>query len=102
MLNGAPKLVKTLNESDKTLIKAQIKQDEDMQKRAEEARTFDEQLGYFIDQLKVYLLPMLTGINKMMPKLDSLVDKFNAKGGWGEKLEVFAKTIGELIGAVGG
>jgi len=102
MLNGAPKLVKTLNESDKTLIKAQIKQDEDMQKRAEEARTFDEQLGYFIDQLKVYLLPMLTGINKMMPKLDSLVDKFNAKGGWGEKLEAFAKTIGELIGAVGG
>jgi hypothetical protein len=102
MLNGAPKLVKTLNESDKSLIKAQIKQEEDMQKRAEEARTFDEQLGYFIDQLKVYLLPMLTGINTMMPKLDSLVGKFNAKGGWGEKLEAFAKTIGELIGAVGG
>jgi len=102
MVNGSPKLVKSLNEGDKSLIKAQMVQQEDMQKRAEEARTFDEQLGYFIDQLKVYLLPMLTGINTMMPKLDSLVDKFNAKGGWGEKLEIFAKTIGELIGAVGG
>jgi len=102
MVNGSPKLVKSLTESDKSLIKAQMVQKEDMQKRAEEARTFDEQLGYFIDQLKVYLLPMLTGINTMMPKLDSLVDKFNAKGGWGEKLEIFAKTIGELIGAVGG
>ena len=102
MLDGKERLVKSLTEADKTLIKAKIAQEEDMQKRAEQSRTFDEQLTYFIDQLKVYLLPMLEGINKMMPKLDGLVDKFNAKGGWGEKIEAFAKTIGDLIGAVGG
>lgn len=102
MLDGKERLVKSLSEADKNLIKAQIAQEEDMKKRAEQSRTFDEQLTYFIDQLKIYLLPMLTGINKMMPKLDSLVDKFNDKGGWGEKIEAFAKTIGDLIGAVGG
>ncbi len=102
MIDGKERLVKSLTEADKSLIKAQIAQEEDMQKRAEQSRTFDEQLTYFIDQLKIYLLPMLTGINKMMPKLDSLVDKFNDKGGWGEKIEAFAKTIGDLIGAVGG
>lgn len=102
MIDGKERLVKSLTEADKSLIKAQIAQEEDMQKRAEQSRTFDEQLTYFIDQLKIYLLPMLTGINKMMPKLDSLVGKFNEKGGWGEKIEAFAKTIGDLIGAVGG
>jgi hypothetical protein len=101
MLNGHPKLVKTLNESDKTLIKAQIKQEEDMEERAKQSRTFDEQLTYFIDNLKVSLLPMLTGINKMMPKLDAFVANFNAKGGWGEKLESMAKWVGDLIGTLG-
>ena len=101
MLNGHPKLVKTLNESDKTLIKAQIKQEEDMEERAKQARTFDETLGYFIDNLKVSLLPMLEGVNKMIPKLDEFVKHFNDKGGWGEKLEAMAKWIGDLIGALG-
>jgi hypothetical protein len=101
MLNGAPKLVKTLTESDKNLIKAQIKQEEDMEERAKQARTFDETLGYFIDNLKVSLLPMLEGVNKMIPKLDAFVAHFNDKGGWGEKLEAMAKWVGDLIGALG-
>ena len=101
MLNGGPKLVKTLNESDKTLIKAQIKQQEDMEQRAKEARTFDETLTFFIDNLKVSLLPMLEGVNKMIPKLDNFVKHFNDKGGWGEKLEAIAKWVGDLVGALG-
>ena len=101
MLDGKERLVKSLTDADKTLIKAKIAQEEDMQKRAEQSRTFDEQLTYFIDQLKVYLLPMLEGINKMMPKLDGLVDKFNDKGGWGEKIEAFAKVVGDWIGSIG-
>jgi hypothetical protein len=101
MLNGHPKLVKTLNESDKTLIKAQIKQEEDMEERAKQARTFDETLSYFIDNLKVSLLPMLEGLNKMIPKLDEFVKHFNDKGGWGEKLEAIAKWVGDLVGALG-
>ena len=101
MLNGHPKLVKTLNESDKTLIQAQIKQEEDMEERAKQSRTFDETLGYFIDNLKVSLLPMLEGVNKMIPKLDEFVKHFNDKGGWGEKLEAIAKWVGDLVGALG-
>ena len=101
MLKGAPKLVKTLTESDKNLIKAQIKQEEDMEERAKQARTFDETLGYFIDNLKVSLLPMLEGVNKMIPKLDEFVKHFNDKGGWGEKLEAIAKWVGDLVGALG-
>jgi hypothetical protein len=101
MLNGHPKLVKTLNESDKTLIQAQIKQEEDMEERAKQSRTFDETLGFFIDNLKVSLLPMLEGVNKMIPKLDEFVKHFNDKGGWGEKLEAMAKWVGDLIGALG-
>ena len=101
MIDGKERLVKSLTEADKTLIKAQIAQQEDMRKRAEQSRTFDEQLGYFIDQLKIYLLPMLTGINKMMPKLDSFVAKFNAKGGWGDKLEALATVVGNFAGTIG-
>jgi hypothetical protein len=102
MLDGKERLVKSLTQADKTLINSQIAQQETMDERAKQSRTFDEQLTFFIDNLKVSLLPMLEGINKMIPKLDGLVGEFNKKGGWGEKIEVFAKTIGELIGAVGG
>jgi hypothetical protein len=101
MLDGKERLVKSLTQADKTLINSQIAQQETMDERAKQSRTFDEQLTFFIDNLKVSLLPMLEGINKMMPKLDGLVEKFNAKGGWGEIIQTSAKMVGDLIGAIG-
>lgn len=96
MLKGEPKLVKTLNASDRALIDAQILQQQDMEERAKQARTFDEQLTYMIDQLKVYFLPLVETINdRLLPKIDDFVKKFD--GEWGKTIEEFAKSIGGMI-----
>ena len=102
MINGKPKLLSQLNAADKNVIKAQMNEQESMKKRAEEARTFDEQLKYLIDQMKVYLLPLVESLNKsLIPKLDDFVKKFDSEG-WGKKLEDFAENVGGWISTIGG
>jgi len=99
VINGSSKLVSQLNDSDKQLIQAQILQQEDMRKRAEEARSFDEQLTYFIDNMKVTLLPLIESFNKpggLADKLDLFVKDFNKPGGMGETVSHFAGVIGDF------
>jgi hypothetical protein len=49
------------------------------------------------------MLPLVETMNKnLIPKIKELSDKFTAKGGWGEKLEVFAATIGEWVSSIAG
>lgn len=103
MLNGNPKLLKQLTQTDLTALKAQMTEQESMKERAEAARTFDETLGDLMNQLKVYLIPFIDTLNKnLIPKLRELSDKFTAKGGWGEKLEKLATTVGELVSGIAG
>jgi len=74
-----------------------------MKERAEQSITFDEQITYLINELKVSLLPLVKTINdRLVPKLQGLGEKFIAKGGWGEKIEKFAEVVGGWISSVGG
>ena len=103
VLNGDKKLLKQLTQADLTALKAQMVEQESMKERAEAARTFDESLGDLMNQLKVYLIPFIDTLNKnLIPRLRELSDKFTAKGGWGEKLEKLATTIGELVSSIAG
>jgi hypothetical protein len=103
MINGQPKLLKQMNEQDKQILKAQMAETATMEERAKQASTFDEQITYLINQLKVFLLPLVETMNKnLIPKLQGLSDKFTMKGGWGEKIEKFATMVGEWVSSIAG
>lgn len=102
MINGKPKLLKTLTDQDRKILDAQITEKESMRKRAEQSKTFDEQLTYLIDQLKVYFLPLVDTMNKeLVPKLQELGKKFNTEG-WGDKIESFAESVGKIVSSIAG
>jgi hypothetical protein len=105
-VKGEKKLISTLTDQDKKILKAEMEEKKSMKERAEEARTFDEALTNLINQLKIYLLPLITKLSDpkdgLIKKLDTLATDFNKPGGWGEKLEYFAGKVGEFITSVGG
>ena len=104
MINGKPKLLSQLSAADKSVIQSQMNEQESMKKRAEQARSFDEQLTYFIDNLKVTLLPMIESFNKpggLADKLDLFVKDFNKPGGMGEVVSKFAGVIGDFVSSIG-
>ena len=104
MINGAPKLLSQLSAADKTVIQAQMKEQESMKERAEQARGFDEQLTYFMDNMKVTLLPLIESFNKpggLASKLDLFVKDFNKPGGMGETVSHFAGVIGDFVSSIG-
>jgi len=104
-IGGSRKLVSQLTSSDKKLIQSQIAQEETMRKRIEDSQSFDEQLTYFIADLKLALLPMIEAFNKPGGLSDSLKDfvkKFNEPGGWKETIQLWAGKIGDFISSVGG
>lgn len=102
-VKGEKKYMNQLTQGDRAYLKAQIDEKATMKERAEQAITFDEQLTYLINQLKVFMLPLVKTMNdELIPKLRDLSAKFTAKGGWGEKLEVFAATIGSWVSSIAG
>ena len=104
MINGAPKLLSQLSAADKTVIQAQMKEQQSMKERAEQARSFDEQLTYFMDNMKVTLLPLVESFNKpggLAEKLDLFVKDFNKPGGMGETVSKFAAGIGDFVSSIG-
>ena len=65
--------------------------------RAKQAMNFDEALKNTFDKMKISLLPIVEVLNKeLMPKFDKFIKRWDS-GKWGEKIEVFATKIGELI-----
>lgn len=102
MLNGAPKLVSQLTTADSGLLRAQMAQQQSMQERAMQSQEFDEQITNLINELKIYMLPLVDTMNKtLIPKIGELVKKFT-EGGWGEKLSSLAETVGTLISGIAG
>jgi hypothetical protein len=102
-VNGDKKYMNQITQSDRAYLKAQIAEKETMKERAEQSITFDEQFTFLINQLKVFLLPLVKTMNdNLIPKLRDLSDKFTAKGGWGEKLEVLAATVGSWVTSIAG
>jgi hypothetical protein len=104
MINGEPKLLKTLSAQDKQIIQSQMAQQESMKERAEQARSFDEQFSYAIDNLKVALLPMIEAFNAeggLGDQLDGFVKSFIEPGGWRDTIKYWAKEIGGFINSIG-
>ena len=101
MVNGNPKLLSTLSETDKNVLKGQMETKKTMEERAKEALTFDEAFTNMVNGMKLYLLPIITTINEsLMPKLEALQKRFEDEK-WGEKIESFAKIVGSLVETVG-
>lgn len=102
MVNGKS-TKKFLNELSKAEVEKLINEKKTLKERAEEAQTFDESFTNLINSFKVSLLPLIDTMNeKLVPKLLKLGETFNAKGGWGEKVEKIATVVGNLISTVGG
>lgn len=102
-VKGEKKYMNQLTQADRTYLKQQIEEKATMKERAEQAITFDEQFTFLINQMKVFLLPLVKTMNdNLIPKLRDLSDKFTAKGGWGEKIEKFAETVGGWVTSVAG
>jgi hypothetical protein len=102
MIDGK-KTKKFLNQLSKAEVEKLMGEDKRLKERAEEAQTFDESFTNLINSFKVSLLPLIDTMNdKLVPELTKLAADFNAKGGWGETVREFAKTIGGWISSVAG
>jgi hypothetical protein len=102
MVNGKS-TKKFLNELSKAEVDKLINEKKTLKERAEQAQTFDDAFTNLINSFKVSLLPLIDTMNeKLVPEIKKLAEDFNAKGGWGETVQEFAKTIGSWISSVAG
>jgi hypothetical protein len=102
MINGNPKLLKQLSEQDIKILKSQAAEQQNMKKRAEQSRTFDETISDIFNKLKISLLPFVKALNdELVPKLQKLAERFDSEG-WGEKIEKFAEVVGSFVTTIGG
>jgi len=96
------KYLDTMGSTARDLIDARMKEKDSLKKRAEDAMNFDDKLKALIDGVKVGLYPIVDMMNRdLVPKLNDFVKRFKDEG-WGEKLEKFAKVVGELVTSIGG
>jgi len=100
-LESGPKLVKQLSEADQQAIKAAMDEKASLQKRAQEAQTFDETLSNVVTQMKQLLLPFLEAFDKAFRPVAKelalvLSDENVIKG-----IQDAAKTFAGLIGPLG-
>lgn len=105
VINGETKLLKTLSQQDKNILKTQMSEQASLRARAEEAQSFDDTLSNLMMQLKIYLLPLITKLSDpktgLVSKLQKFSDGLNKKGGFGATIELFAKSVGNILNAVG-
>jgi hypothetical protein len=93
-INGQDKLIKDLRNTDLENIR---KQSEALDKRAEEARTFDETLTDLILQFKQLLLPFAKSLKESLGgPIQELSKKWTAEGFY-ESLRKFVTGIAELV-----
>lgn len=97
-LNGQDKLVKDLRQTDMKNIKAE---QETLDKRAEEARTFDETLMDLILQFKQLLLPFAKDLKKYLGgPIQELSKKWTAEGFY-KSIRDFVGGISKVVGLIG-
>jgi hypothetical protein len=101
-VKGEKKMLKTLSEADRTFLKNQLQEKQNLEERAKAARSFDEVLNNTINLFKSSLLPFLETLSdKLIKNMDNFVEKIK-KERWLERIEYFAGEMGKLIGVVGG
>ena len=100
-LESGPKLVKQLNSADKAAIEAAIKEKASLQKRAQEAQTFDETLSNVVTQMKQLLLPFLKAFDDAFRPVAIELAKVLSDKNVIEGIQDAAKTFAGLIGPLG-
>ena len=100
-LQSGPKLVKQLNQADKSAIEAAIKEKASLEKRAQEAKTFDETLNDVVTQFKQLLLPFLEAFDTAFRPIAIELSKVLADENVIKGIKDAAKTFAELIGPLG-
>lgn len=101
MINGQPKLVKSLNQSDKDAIQRAIKEKATMEERAKAARSLDELWKNTVIMLKQLLVPVVDAINKKLaPAMDGWLKKLTDPK-FLDGIIDFGKKVGDIIGTIG-
>lgn len=96
-IKGNKQLLKTLSESDKQLLSAQVKEKQTLEERAKDSRSFDDALGNTLNLFKITLLPLIETINEnLIPRIDGFVKRIK-DGKWIESIEKFGTQIGSLV-----
>ncbi len=105
VINGETKLLKTLSQQDKNILKTQMSEQASLRARAEEAQSFDDTLSNLMMQLKIFLLPLITKLSDpktgLVSKLQKFSDSLNKKGGFGQTIEKVAEWFGNIVNAFG-
>ncbi len=100
-IKGETKLMKSLSSADIGWLKSGIAEKKSLKERAEASQTFDEKITNLIMQMKQYLLPFVTALDKgFRPVVQKLTDTLKnpemMKG-----IKSAAETAGKAIAMVG-
>lgn len=100
-IDGNPKLLKSLSSADKSLLQSQIAEKASLKDRAEASQTFDEKLKNIVMQMKQFLLPFMTALDKgFRPVVQKFTDAMkNPKIIDG--LKSAAETAGKVLSVIG-
>ena len=100
-LKSGPKLVKQLTMADQQAIKAAMDEKASLQKRAQEAKTFDETLNNVVTQFKQLLLPFLEAFDTAFRPIAIELSKVLADKNVLKGIAEAAKMAADLMGFVG-
>jgi hypothetical protein len=95
-LEGSEKAI-PVNELKKVHEQELVNTQKSLKVRAEQTQTFDDTLKATIEEMKLLLLPVLEGVNEVLPQIRKTVKSF-MKSGWADKLKQAAKKIGDVVG----
>jgi hypothetical protein len=94
------KMIRDLTSSDQMNLKNMLAERKNLEKMAEDARTFDDALNNTIMLLKTRLLGGLEIMNeKIIPAIDNFVKRLKDEG-WLDSITEMAKTIGGMLGTL--
>ena len=98
------KLLSTLSESDKKILRDQVKEQQNIEERAKASQTFDDKLTNLINMMKVTLMPIIDGIDSVLGPIardlmgsDDFKDKMVSLG---KDIAGFVKLGAEIVKSV--
>jgi phosphoribosylcarboxyaminoimidazole (NCAIR) mutase len=93
-VDGEKKFLSMLGASGAATIQRQIDEKKSLEKRALEAKSFDEQITNLINMVKTFMLPIVEGLTNV---LKPLVEKFMNDDKLKKDLKLLGENIGKLV-----
>lgn len=93
-VNGTKTYLDALDSSGKNALIAQMNAKVSMKEMAIEAQTFEDMITNLINQVKVYMMPIVDGITEV---LKPLVDDFFKNKDWKKELKKLGVEIGKFV-----